>query len=79
MKANERMAAFLDDKAAKADRKLFVRNLGELLSQTRNDVVSAELDDNEIVTITYKGGHTQEVNVEADSYIAIIRDVIKRI
>ena len=36
MKANERIAMFMDEKAAKADRKLFVRNLGELLSQTRD-------------------------------------------
>lgn len=79
MKANENIAMYMDEKAAKADRKLFVRNLGELLSQTREDVVSAELDDNEIVTITYKGGHTREVNVMADSYKAIIRDVVKRI
>lgn len=79
MKANENMAMFMNEKMAKADRKLFVYNLGELLSQTREEVVSAELDDNEIVTITYKGGYTREINVMADSYIAIIRDVTKRI
>ena len=77
MKANEKIAMFLDEKGAKADRKLFVRNLGDLLSQTREDVISAELDDNEIVTITYQNGYTRKVNVEADSYRAIIRDVEK--
>lgn len=79
MKANETIAMFLDERGAKADRKLFVRNLGELLSQTREDVILAELDDEEIVTITYKGGNTLKVNVRADSYLAIIRDVTKRI
>lgn len=77
MKANENIAMYMDEKAAKADRKLFVRNLGELLSQTREDVVSAELDDDEIVTITYLNNYTRKVNVAADSYRAIIRDVEK--
>ena len=79
MKANENIAMYLDEKGAKADRKLFVRNLGELLSQTRQDVISAELDDDEIVTVTYVGGHTRKINVMADSYTAIILDVAKRI
>lgn len=79
IRANERIASRMDEKAAKADRKLFVRELGELLSHTRMGVESAELDDDEIVTIKYEGGGTLKVNVMADSYIAIIRDVVKRI
>ena len=79
MKANETIAMYMDEKAAKADRKLFVRNLGELLSQIREDVISTELDDDEIVTITYVGGYTRKVNVMADSYLAIISDVAKRV
>ena len=69
----------MDEKAAKADRKLFVRNLGDLLSQTRMGVESVTLDDNEIVTVTYDDGCTQKINVEADSYTAIILEVAKRI
>lgn len=79
MKANENIAMYMDEKAAKADRKLFVRNLGELLSQIREDVISTELDDDEMVTITYVGGYTRKVNVMADSYLAIISDVAKRV
>lgn len=76
-KANETLAMYLDEKSAFEDRKLFVRNLGKLLSQTRNDVESCELDDNEIVTIHFKGGYTKKVNVNMDSYSAIVRDVSK--
>lgn len=79
IRANERVASRMDEKAAKADRKLFVRFLGELLSQTRMGITSAKLDDNEIVTVMYEDGSTLKVNVEADSYTAIILDVTKRI
>lgn len=77
--ANESGLMFASDEDSKADRKLFVHNLGVLLSQTREDIVCAELDDDEIVTITFIGGHTVLVNVNMDSYLAIIRDVVKRI
>lgn len=78
MKANETMAMFMNRKEALNDRKLFVHNLGELLAQTREQVISCELDDHEIVTITYKGGGTHKVNVNMDSYTAIIIDVAKK-
>ena len=76
--ANELHAAFMSNEDAMEDRKKFVRNLGYLMSQTRCGIIGAELDDNEIVTITYKGGGTREINVHMDSYAAIIRDVAKR-
>lgn len=79
MRANETAVMFMANEKALEDRKLFVHNLGELLSQTREDVISCELDDNEIVTITYKGGGTHKVNVYMDSYTAIIRDVAKEV
>ena len=78
MKANETMAMFMNGKEALNDRKLFVHNLGELLAQTREQVISCELDDHEIVTITYKGGGTHMVNVNMDSYTAIFIDVAKK-
>ena len=77
--ANEAGLMFGSDEANKVDRKLFVHNLGVLLSQTREEIVGAELDDDEIVTITFIGGHTILVNVNMDSYLAIIKDVVKRI
>ena len=78
-RADETQAMFVSDDKALADRKQFVHNLGELLSQTRERIVGAELDDNEIVTVTYKNDHTVKVNVNMDSYMAIIRDVTKHL
>ena len=64
------------------DRRLFVRNLGWLLSQTRCGVVSCELyedQDREYVIAWYDHGGKREIDVTADSYPAIIRDVAKRV
>jgi hypothetical protein len=64
------------------DRRLFVRNLGWLLSQTRCGVVSCELygdQDREYVIALYDHGGKREIDVTADSYLAIIRDVAKRV
>ena len=77
--ANETLAMFKSTKGAKEDRKLFVHNLGEFFKQTRDSVVSMELDDNEIVTITFTGGGTHLVNVNMNSYTAIVRDVAKHV
>lgn len=78
-RADETQAMFVSDDLALKDRKQFVHNLGELLSQTRERIVGAELDDNEIVTVTYTNGHTVTINVNMDSYLAIVRDVIKNL
>ena len=77
IRANETCSMFVSDDLALKDRKRFVHNLGELLSQIREGIVGAELDDDEIVTVTYKGGHTVKSNVNMDSCLAIIRDVTK--
>ena len=79
MKANETDAMFMSDADALEDRKQFVRNLGELLSQTREGVRSCELVDNEIVSIYFQCGAVRKVNVHLDSYVAIIKDVTKNI
>ena len=79
MRASETAAMFMPTEKALEDGKLFVHNLGELLAQTREQVISCELDDNEIVTITFIGGGTRRVNVNMDSYTAIIRDVAKAV
>ena len=80
-RANETMAGFMNEKDAIRDRELFVRNMGELLSQTRDGVVSCELIDaekpTEHVLVTYRGGGTRRICVHMDSYAAIIRDVAK--
>ena len=72
--ANEARAERLWDD----DRRLFVRNLGWLLSQTRCGVVSCELygdQDREYVIALYDHGGKREIDVTADSYLAIIKDV----
>lgn len=83
MRANETMAAFMDEQDAIFDREQFVRNLGDLLSQTRDGVVSCELIDaekpSEHVLVTYKGGGTRKIGTYMDSYAAIIRDVASRL
>ena len=80
-RANETMAGIMNEEGAIRDRELFVRNLGELLSQTRDGVVSCELIDaekpTEHVLVTYRGGGKRRIGVHMDSYAAIIRDVAK--
>ena len=64
------------------DRQLFVRNLGWLLSQTRCGVVSCELygdQDREYVIARYDHGGKREIDVTADSYLAIVRDVARHV
>lgn len=82
MRANETMAAFMNEQDAIHDREIFVHNLGWLLSQTRDgvlgcDLINAEQPD-EFVLVTYKGGSTRMISTYMDSYAAIIRDVAKR-
>jgi hypothetical protein len=79
-RANEGAMMFASEEEDRADRKLFVQNLGWLLSQTRDGVTGCYLGlhgDDDIVTVCYRGGYTREVNVKADSYAAIIRDVAR--
>lgn len=80
-KANESTAAFMTDKAAFVDRQQFVQNLGWLLSQTRDGVLSCNLvspsESEEYVIVTYRGGAEKKINVHMDSYAAIVRDVAK--
>ena len=60
------------------NRRLFVHNLGLLLSQTRRDVTSCSIHD-EVVTIHYANGYARDVDVTADSYRAIIKDVLNAV
>lgn len=77
---SETAAWNMDEVDALVDREAFVHNLGVLLTQTREDVVKCELvDKGDTVIITFAGGGTRTVNVHADSYAAIIRDVMKHI
>ena len=77
-RACESAAMFMPEKIARMDRKKFVENLGWLLAQTRDGVTGCTLDDHDVVTVTYRGGGTRQINVEMDSYAAIVRDVSKK-
>ena len=81
-RANETAAAYMTDTYAIRDREQFVRNLGNLLSQTRDGVVSCDLIDaekpSEHVLVTYRGGYTRMIGTYMDSYAAIVRDVARR-
>ena len=81
IRANETAAAYMIEEDAIRDREQFVRNLGKLLSQTRDGVVSCELIDaeqpTEHVLVVYKNGCKRRIGVYMDSYAAIVRDVAK--
>lgn len=81
-RANETLAGIMTTEGMIRDREQFVRNLGDLLSQTRDGVVSCELinaeQPGEHVLVTYKGGFTRMIGTYMDSYAAIIRDVARK-
>lgn len=78
-RANETLAGIMTTDGMIRDREIFVRNLGWLLSQTRDGVVGCELINaeqvGEHVLVTYKGGGKRRIGTHMDSYAAIIRDV----
>ena len=43
------------------------------------DIVALSLVDDNTAQITFKGGGTRRVNIEADSYSAIITDIMKHV
>ena len=71
----------------KEDKALFVKNLGWLLSQTREEIMGCEyvceqwLDGttNELVDITFANGYKKRACINLDSYMAIIKDVVRAI
>ena len=77
--ANETAMMFADEEANHHDKETFVRNLGWLLSQTREQVERCYLDEEEQVHIVFRGGSERKVNVKHDSHAAIIRDVAKAV
>lgn len=43
------------------------------------DIIGLSLVDDNTAQITFKGGGTRRVNIEADSYSAIITDIMKKV
>lgn len=79
MKKADEMHTYLHDKKnITKDKEQFVRNIGWLFSQTRLGVVSAELK-GDVITMTFDSGYALHVNVESDSYFAMIKDVCNAI
>lgn len=78
---SENISFELEDKTAiYADRRDFVHNVGVLASQTREGVKRVyleKLDNEEYAVIEFKDGYQRRVNIYADSYAAIVRDVFK--
>lgn len=83
MYISENDTMFLEDEAViYADRRDFVENVGILASQTREGVDHIEYikeDDIELAKIVYKKGHERYVNINHDSFSAIVRDIFKNI
>lgn len=78
-KANEKVMAGKPAAQALADRKLFVRNLGWLLSQTRQRIESCALSDDGIIIVKYPNGRIWRFEIGDDSYLDIIRYIVNRI
>jgi hypothetical protein len=78
--ANEEEAMHASPKTAMQDKALFITNLAGLLRQTREGIIDLALsEDGNTVMILFEGGGTRRVNISCDSYIAIVRDVLKAI
>lgn len=79
MRANESKHSRMSEEQQWNDRRTFVHNLGDLLSQTRENIFGAELYDNDTVGIMYSSGHIEYINVAMDSFMGIIRDVTRNL
>ena len=80
----ENNTMFTEDEAViYADRRDFVENVGILASQTREGVERIEYikeDDLELAKIVYKRDSKEKyVNINHDSFSAIVRDIFKHI
>lgn len=79
MRANESKLGKMSPEQLWNDRRQFVRNLGDLLEQTRENIIGADLNDDETVSVFYSNGHVEHICVAMDSYMAIIRDVTRNL
>ena len=80
---NENDTMFTEDETIVfSQRSDFVHNVGVLASQTREGVDRIEYvrdNDVELAKIVYKKGHEVYVNINHDSFCAIVRDIFKNI
>ena len=57
----------------------FIATLETTLVNANLDIIALSLMDENTVQITWKGNGTKRVNIEADSFGAIILDVMKHV
>ena len=80
--ANELHEKEIKQSIGEDSRANFIANLGDLLSQTREGIISCEriTEHNgisgEFVVVHFKNNIEKVANISCDSYIAIIRDVL---
>ena len=61
------------------EKKEFIAILEHTLLCANLDVTGLALIDDNTVRVTFKGGGTRKVKIEADSYSAIITDIMKKV
>lgn len=79
IEADEANAAFYSYEEQVADRSTFAENIGWLLSQTRKKIRKIDLTEDNIAHIVYENGTEKRINVDGDSYTAMIYDIIVNI
>lgn len=57
----------------------FIGVYSELLQMTREGIADLTLYDDDIVIVTYQNGYKVAINIAANSGMAIIRDIARRI
>lgn len=57
----------------------FIESFEQTLKLTRIGVESLVLKDNDTLTVTYRGGHSKDINIALNSARAIIEDVMRRL
>ena len=66
---------------AKMEKKEFIRLIGMTLSFAAEDIAGCHINDenNDEVIIVFENGYVKKANIECDSRMAIIKDIIHAI
>lgn len=77
--ADETAAIAMDELEAFGDRQHFAINIGILLHQTRKNIKSIYLTKDDVAHVVYDNDTEKTINVEGDSYQAMVLDIVSRI
>lgn len=77
--ADETAAMAMDEHEAFSDRQHFAINIGILLHQTRKNIKSIYLTKDDVAHVVYDNDTEKMINVEGDSYQAMVLDIVSRI